>query len=178
MPTRAYRAPWTRTLMVSTVVLAAGCLVAVAALLELAWRLEGGVRWLLLASALLLAAAVAASAALAPRAFEVSEAGVDVVRLVGRVRLPRADLLAVEVLEGPDCEVGIRRFGVHGLFGYFGFYRSLRLGRFRLHATRLGSMVAIRASAGLVVLTPERPAEFAGEVARLADRAAERAPRR
>lgn len=153
--------------MVTTAVLAAGGLVAVAALLSLAWRLEGAFRWLLLASALLIVGAVGASAALAPRAFAVSEAGVDVLRLAGPARIPRADLLAVELLDRPAWEDGIRLFGVHGLFGYFGTYRSLRLGRFRLHATGPGPMVAIRTRAGLVVLTPERPAEFAGEVARL-----------
>lgn len=178
MPARIHRATWTRTLVASTVTLAAGCLVAVAALLELAWRLDGGARWLVLASALLVAGAVAASAALAPRAFAVSEAGVEVRRLVGTVHIPRAAILAAEVMDDPAGGGAIRLLGVHGLFGYFGLYRSLRLGRFRLHATRPGPAVVLRTTEGLVALTPDRPAEFAGEVTRLVVGAAEAAIRR
>lgn len=119
----------------------------------------------LVAAAAILGLTFLASAALSPRACEVDAAGVTVRQLLRSVRIPRAEILEVELL-GPEAfEGALRTFGIGGLFGYVGRFRLARHGPCRLYATRLDRGVALHTRRGLVVVTPDDAARFAAEVA-------------
>jgi hypothetical protein len=159
-----FRAPWSRSLLMMTV-LATVVMVGVSLVLALqAMRRGPGARHLLGVPAAITIVTLLLSAALAPRRYTVGAAGVAVERWLGSVRIPRASIRGVEILGGDAFKGAVRTFGVGGLFGFYGRFRSPRLGPFRLYACRSGPAVAIRTVNDLVVVTPDRPEDFVAAV--------------
>ena len=48
------------------------------------------------------------------------------------------------ILEPDALSGSLKIFGMGGLFGYYGLFRSPTLGSYRLHATRSGGLVLVR----------------------------------
>ena len=67
---------------------------------------------------------------------------------------------------GYSTDGSVRTFGVGGLFGYFGRFRSPRFGPYQLYATRRAPSVQLRARGGTYVLSPDAPEAFLAEVQR------------
>lgn len=118
----------------------------------------GAPRWATWSGALLVVAGVLWLFARSPRGVELQGDRLRLVQRIGGpvVELPEgARLRPVESL-GPT----IRTFGVGGLFGWFGSFRSADLGPFRLHATRLDRLVLVPQEGRQLVVSVDRPEEL------------------
>jgi len=88
------------------------------------------------------------------RGYSITEAAIQVQRLLWSTSLPLEGLVAVTG-EPEGLRGAVRVFGNGGLFGISGWFWSRRLGRFRVYATDPGRVVLLRYRDGRkVVLTP------------------------
>ncbi len=58
----------------------------------------------------------------------------------------------------------IRAMGIGGLFGFVGYYRNEILGTYKAYATNEFSTVVLDLSGEKIVVTPDKPDEFAEAV--------------
>lgn len=86
----------------------------------------------------------------------------------GQLRVHRmgwAKRFDLATLEGASYTPGamtgsIRTWGIGGVFGYIGNFRSATLGPYKAYATDPERTVVLRFAEQTVVVTPKRPAEF------------------
>jgi hypothetical protein len=125
-----------------------------------------GLGALFLAPVLVLVAIVVGSFGWAPEGVTVDLGTITIARRwVGPVEIPISSVRQVEIL-------GTSRIGrMHKLAGFvdprgraWGRFRSEPLGEFRLYLWRRGPWVLVDTEDGKVVLTPEEPERFVGEV--------------
>ena len=128
--------------------------------------LDGGERWGAWIAAVLLAVALIATPLLVrtysrPRCFEVSEEGMRII-WPGRTRkLPKGAFGEMRIVTRTELGRLIRRFGVGGVFGSFGWFSSEYMGNMDTYITRLDGLVYIRlVNRRPLLLTPEDPASF------------------
>ncbi|HEX9243560.1 MAG TPA: PH domain-containing protein [Anaeromyxobacter sp.] len=121
---------------------------------------------LVLAAPLVVAAFLVGSFGWAPEGATVDPSRITIARRwVDPVEIPIADVRKVEIL-------GASRVGkVHKVAGFvdprgraWGRFRSEALGEFQLYLWRRGPWVLVDTDGGKVVLTPEDPEQFVGEV--------------
>lgn len=95
----------------------------------------------------ILAVVLGLSYAYSPRGYRVSADAIIVKRLIGNVRVPIANLRSIRGVEKDDLRGAVRLWGSGGFFGYFGLFRTTKLGRCTWYATdRKKLIVAIGAS--------------------------------
>jgi hypothetical protein len=96
-----------------------------------------------------------------PRCFELMGDGMRIV-WPGRTRkLPKAAFAEMRILRDIDLGRMVRRFGVGGLFGSFGWFRSEYMGDVDAYVTRRGGLVYIRLkNRRPLLLTPVEPERF------------------
>lgn len=156
-----FPATWSRSLRISTV-LSAGLIAIVATAVSLSAIADGGTKGVLgtvLGVALLAVIALAWSCA--PRAFALEGRELWVERNRGPpVRIPLAAVRAVAELPPGAVQGAFRIMGTGGMFGHYGRFRSGTLGSFRMYATRLDRLVAVRTADALFVLSPEPADRF------------------
>jgi hypothetical protein len=96
-----------------------------------------------------------------PAGYVVTKEEVVVSRPLLNVHLKRADIRRVVALPEQDLSASIRLFGVGGLFGYYGRYTNLRLGRTTWYATRRNTPVLLETTDNKkYILTPDDPSGF------------------
>lgn len=76
-------------------------------------------------------------------------------RLVGRVTVELDDLLEVRAASGEDVRGAIRLWGSGGLFGYYGLFRTSKLGVCNWYATDRSKLVVVRTSRQTVLVSPD-----------------------
>ncbi len=156
-----FRAPWDRTLRISTAVLACAASVGAIVLLRLAATTEvpfataAGV-----AIALAIGATLVASWAAAPAGYAVEAGRLRIERPLRAIEVPLPSIRAAAALPDGALSGAARIAGSGGLFGYYGRFWSRRLGAFRLYATRRTGLVAVDTDRERFVLSPEPPARF------------------
>lgn len=123
----------------------------------------GWQRGLFLVVAVGCVALLAAGWAYRPEAYGVTDQSVLVLRRAGNVTLPIAGF--ADVRADPEPFAGaIRLAGNGGLFGFWGAFRSERLGRFTAYATRRDRGVVLDGASRRVVVTPDEPARLIADV--------------
>jgi len=115
-------------------------------------------------AALIMAAAYAWS----PTGYSVADGSVVIRRIIGDVRIPIGGIRDVRVATADDFSGCIRIFGSGGLFGYFGLYRTSRLGRSTWYVTNRSHSVIIAGDSGTAVLSPDDVESFKAAVSRTA----------
>jgi Bacterial PH domain len=96
-----------------------------------------------------------------PIHYEVTSDKLIIRRLFADIRIDRAQIKSVELLNKDSIGWTIRTFGVGGLFGYFGRFSSSKLGSMTWYATRKDKTVLVRTiSNEKIVLTPDEPEKF------------------
>ena len=105
--------------------------------------------------ACLSALVVALSYAYSPRGYVISEGSVFVRRLIGRVRIPLDDIFEIRTAKSEDLKGCIRLFGSGGLFGYYGLYRTSKLGKCNWYVTNRDIPVVLITGAKTVILSPD-----------------------
>ena len=152
-----YNAPWSRTLLLVTLLASAGLL----GITLSGWRgiasLQIGTLdfWL----SVLPLSIVVGAALFMVRGYSITHDEILIHRLFWDTRLSRQGLQSA-VLEPDAFRGALRTFGNGGLFGFTGWYESPRLGSFRAFATDSARTVVLRYARKAVVVTPDQPDQF------------------
>jgi hypothetical protein len=101
--------------------------------------------------ALLLAGAYAWS----PRSYTISEGSIIVKRLIGSARIPVSGIREARIATPDDFRGCIRLFGNGGLFGYYGQFRTAKLGICTWYVTNQSHAVVVVTRAGTSVFSPD-----------------------
>ncbi len=95
-----------------------------------------------------------------PRGYEISSGAVTVRRLLGNVRIPLDGVRAVRRATADDLHGAMRLMGSGGLFGYYGLFRTSKLGKCTWYVTDRSRMVVLITDAKTVALSPDDPDAF------------------
>jgi hypothetical protein len=104
---------------------------------------------------ILFALILAAAFAWSPTGYSIGDGFLSVHRVIGNLRIPLASIRAVRIASGEDLQGSLRIFGSGGLFGYYGVFRSPKLGKTTWYVTRHSHAVLVVTSAGNFVLSPD-----------------------
>jgi hypothetical protein len=108
-----------------------------------------------IAVGILFALILAAAFAYSPTGYSIADGFLSVHRVVGNLRIPLASIREVRVASGEDLQGCVRIFGSGGLFGYYGLFRSPKLGKSTWFVTQHSHAVIIVTAAGNFVLSPD-----------------------
>ncbi len=100
--------------------------------------------------------------AYSPRSYAIAGDELAIERLMGRILVPLGELQEARVATVEDFRGCVRLWGSGGLFGYYGWFRTARLGKCRWYVTDRSKAVVVRAGTQVVVLSPEDPETFLG----------------
>lgn len=103
---------------------------------------------------------VAAAYAYSPRGYRLSEDSLVIQRLIRDVRIPLREIQEARTAEADDFRGCIRLWGSGGFFGYYGLFRTSKLGTSTWYMTNRGNAVVVRSSKKTVVLSPDDRAGF------------------
>lgn len=154
-----FRAPWSKSLKILSVLAVALCLAIAFMPHSRATPANPPFFWL---------RAVPIATNLISALFTIRGYGLEggdllVLRLLWSTRLSLEGLRAVELHAG-GLRGAWRVFGNGGLFSFTGLYRSRELGLFRAYVTDPGRVVVLRFPGRTVVLSPDDAERFVGEV--------------
>lgn len=100
----------------------------------------------------------------APSGYIVDGQTLTVKRPLGDEVIQRAEITAARMLEEADSEGMSRTGGNGGLFGYYGKFKSDRLGEHNWYVTDTARRVVVETRDGAVVVSPDDPAKFIAAV--------------
>jgi hypothetical protein len=90
-----------------------------------------------------------------PQSYELSDGTLLIKRLIGTVRLPLDSIRELRTGNADDFKGCIRLWASGGLFGYFGLFKTRKLGKCKWYMTNRKNPVIIVASAMTVVISPD-----------------------
>lgn len=103
-----------------------------------------------------------------PQSYEVSGGAILIKRLMGTVRLPLDSIRELRAGNAGDFQGCTRLWGSAGLFGYFGLFKTSKLGKCRWYMTNRRNPVMIAATAMTAVISPDDVPGFLAAVRSLA----------
>jgi hypothetical protein len=95
------------------------------------------------------------SFAWSPTGYSIGDGFLSIHRVVGNLKIPLASIREVRIASREDLEGSLRIFGSGGLFGYYGAFRSPKLGKSTWFVTRHSHAVIVVTSSGNFVLSPD-----------------------
>jgi hypothetical protein len=98
---------------------------------------------------------VVAAYAWSPRGYAIADGSIVVSRLIGNVRIPLDGIREVRAATADDFRGCLRLFGNGGLFGYYGLYRTSKLGRSTWYVTNRSKAVVVITGAKTVLVSPD-----------------------
>jgi hypothetical protein len=149
MPERAFSASYDST---TKAVSAVAC----ALLMVVAWLIH--VVFIALLPPLLIFLAYAYS----PRGYLISADAIVVRRLIGNIRVPLAGIREIRPGTPEDFTGCFRLWGSGGLFGYYGLYRTSKLGKCYWYVTNRSTMVIVVTQDKTLALSPDDTEGFIG----------------
>jgi Bacterial PH domain len=90
-----------------------------------------------------------------PRAYVVSYRAIEVERLIGNVQVPLEGVRETRRINTDDLRGCIRLWASGGLFGYYGLFRTARLGRCTWYVTNRKNVVVIIAQSKTTLYSPD-----------------------
>jgi hypothetical protein len=111
---------------------------------------------------------IALSYAYSPRSYVVSGTTILIRRLIGTVRVPLDGIRELRIGTAADFRRCIRLWGSGGLFGYYGYFRTAKLGKCRWYVTNRRDSVIVVRDGGTIVLSPSDAGGFLASVRRVA----------
>jgi hypothetical protein len=108
----------------------------------------------------LTAAIVVGSYAWSPRGYAVSDGYIEVNRLIGRARISLDGLREARAATKDDFRGCLRLFGNGGLFGYYGMFRTSKLGKSTWYVTNRGKAVVVVTGEKTVLFSPDNVEGF------------------
>lgn len=149
-----FNAPWSETLRLMSLGAAGVIILAVVlATVKHPW-------WIRLTAMVVAAAFLLGSWGFAPAGYRVDSARVTIKRLMSDVVIARQAIRAVRLFEDADGEGMSRTAGNGGLFGYYGKYKSDKLGSHVWYVTDMSKRVVLETTDGVVVVSPDDPEMF------------------
>jgi hypothetical protein len=103
----------------------------------------------------LCAAILVGAYAWSPRGYAVSGACIEVNRLIGTARIPLDGLREARAATKDDFRGCLRLFGNGGLFGYYGLFRTSKLGKSTWYVTNRGKAVVVVTGKKTVLFSPD-----------------------
>jgi hypothetical protein len=98
--------------------------------------------------------------ALAPKGYAINDIELIIDRARKPITIPLREIQEVRTLEDGLLRHSLRLLGTSGFYGYYGLFWNRKLGKFRVYATRLNRLVAVKAGNTLYALTPDNPEDF------------------
>jgi len=102
--------------------------------------------------------------AYSPRGYVLSGLTLTVRRLIDNVEVPLDGLREVRLAEREDFRGCLRVWGNGGLFGYYGLFRTSRLGKCTWYVTNRGKAVVVATDAKTALFSPDDSASFIAAV--------------
>jgi hypothetical protein len=93
--------------------------------------------------------------AYSPRGYAVSGEAIFVRRLIGNIRVPLADIRGIRPGTPDDFTGCVRVRGNGGLFGYYGLFRTAKLGKCYWYVTNRSQTVIVTTPTRTLVLSPD-----------------------
>ncbi len=82
-------------------------------------------------------------ACLTPRSLTMTDAGVELRRVVGRLKIPADEIIRMREVSPEEFKGAIRIAGSGGFCGYIGKFRNKRLGNFTLNITDQRNLIMV-----------------------------------
>jgi hypothetical protein len=102
--------------------------------------------------------------ALKPLSYEITKDELIIRRLIKNVRMNRADIKSLELIEKATLSGTIRTFGVGGLFGWYGKFANSQLGNMTWYLTRRDKPVLIlKKDSKKILISPDQAEAFVRE---------------
>lgn len=98
---------------------------------------------------------IAACYAYSPRGYAVEGRSIIVKRLIGRVRIPLEGIREIRAATADDLRGALRLWGNGGVFGYYGLFRTAKLGRCTWYITNRAKAVVLVTGTKTAVLSPD-----------------------
>ncbi|MGO9261794.1 MAG: PH domain-containing protein [Bryobacteraceae bacterium] len=98
---------------------------------------------------------VALSYAWSPRGYTISERSIFVKRFIGNARIPLDGIREARAATAEDFRGSIRLFGDGGLFGYYGVFRTSKLGKSNWYLTNRSHAVVVITGAKTALFSPD-----------------------
>ena len=95
------------------------------------------------------------SYAYSPRRYLLSERFVTVHRLIGKVSIPLDEIREIRKAGEDDFRGCLRLWGSGGLFGYYGLFRTSKLGKSTWYLTSRDNEVLVVTDAKRLLLSPD-----------------------
>jgi hypothetical protein len=93
--------------------------------------------------------------AFSPRRYTIADRSIIINRLLGTVRIPLDGVREIRPATADDVAGGIRLWGNGGLFGYYGLFRTSKLGNCRWYVTNRKNMVVVITANATVLVSPD-----------------------
>ena len=98
---------------------------------------------------------IAVSYAYSPLGYAVSERSIVVRRLIGRVRIPLERVHEIRIATREDFRGCLRLWGNGGLFGYYGLFRTSKLGKCTWYVTNRSKAVVLITETKTALFSPD-----------------------
>ncbi len=98
---------------------------------------------------------IALAYAYSPKSYVLLGDAIVVKRLIGDVRVPRSEIREIRAGVPDDFTGVVRLWGNGGLFGYYGLFRTSKLGKCHWYATDRSKMVVVVTADKTLVLSPD-----------------------
>jgi hypothetical protein len=99
-----------------------------------------------------------------PVKVQVQEDSISIKRVMGEHKIVFNDINTIEPISKSDIANAIRLFGSGGLFGYYGYFRNAKIGKFVMYATNTDSLIKIKSTKGVVVISCQHREEVVGYI--------------
>lgn len=93
--------------------------------------------------------------AYSPRGYSVWQGEITIKRIAGSVRLNLRDARELRRATADDLRGTLRLFGSGGMFGYYGLFRTSKLGRAWWYVTDRSNIVIVVTGAGVTLISPD-----------------------
>jgi FtsH-binding integral membrane protein len=157
-----FRAPWSKSLIVASIFATLVCLGVSYALWTLPLR-GGSAESLRFWLALLPLAVIVICALFTVRRYSISNRELTIHRLFWTTRVSLHGLQGA-YFDTNATDRSIRTFGNGGFFSFTGYFRNKELGSYRAFMTDRRRAVVLRFSTSVIVVSPERPADFVNTI--------------
>ncbi|OGS12251.1 MAG: hypothetical protein A2234_08505 [Elusimicrobia bacterium RIFOXYA2_FULL_58_8] len=120
--------------------------------------------WIIAVITLFMGAVAYFTRGLAPRGFALNDIELVIDRAIRPVRIALHSITEVRRLDDAEMAGALRIIGASGFYGYYGWFWSGKLGKFRLYSGRFRDLVLLRSGKTVFVLGPEDTPEFTSDL--------------
>lgn len=95
-----------------------------------------------------------------PSSYEINKESLIIKRPFKSLEISLSSIDSARTVSFRELFFSLRVFGSGGLFGYFGIYTSMSLGKIQMWATDRNNLVLIEVANQKFVISPQNPSEF------------------